>query len=98
MTRRTIRGCRPARSIGKARSTCRSMRGRWAPAIWNSPATTTRCHCASAARQVRDNAVMGGIATMLDNLAPIDEAGRLSLAIAMAVFMGLAFEGVYKRE
>ncbi|MFI4867199.1 MAG: MgtC/SapB family protein [Steroidobacterales bacterium] len=35
---------------------------------------------------------------MLDNLAPIDEAGRLGLAIAMAVFMGLAFEGVYKRE
>ncbi len=35
---------------------------------------------------------------MLDNLAPIDEAGRLGLAIALAVFMGLAFEGVYKRE
>ena len=35
---------------------------------------------------------------MLDNAAPIDEAGRLGLAIAMAVFMGLAFEGVYKRE
>jgi hypothetical protein len=35
---------------------------------------------------------------MPDNLAPIDEAGRLGLAIAMAVFMGLAFEGVYKRE
>ena len=35
---------------------------------------------------------------MLDYLAPIDEAGRLGLAIAMAVFMGLAFEGVYKRE
>jgi uncharacterized membrane protein (DUF4010 family) len=35
---------------------------------------------------------------MLDNLAPLDEAGRLGLAIAMAVFMGLAFEGVYKRE
>ncbi|MGC2459424.1 MAG: DUF4010 domain-containing protein [Steroidobacteraceae bacterium] len=35
---------------------------------------------------------------MLDNLAPIDEASRLGLAIAMAVFMGLAFEGVYKRE
>jgi uncharacterized membrane protein (DUF4010 family) len=35
---------------------------------------------------------------MPDNLAPIDEAGRLALAIAMAVFMGLAFEGVYKRE
>jgi uncharacterized membrane protein (DUF4010 family) len=35
---------------------------------------------------------------MLDNLAPLDVAGRLGLAIAMAVFMGLAFEGVYKRE
>jgi uncharacterized membrane protein (DUF4010 family) len=35
---------------------------------------------------------------MLDNLAPVNEAGRLGLAIVMAVFMGLAFEGVYKRE
>jgi uncharacterized membrane protein (DUF4010 family) len=35
---------------------------------------------------------------MLDNLAPVTEAGRLGLAIVMAVFMGLAFEGVYKRE
>jgi uncharacterized membrane protein (DUF4010 family) len=35
---------------------------------------------------------------MLDHLAPIDEAGRLGLAIVMAVFMGLAFEEVYKRE
>ena len=35
---------------------------------------------------------------MLDNLAPLDAAGRLGLAIAMAVFMGLAFEGVYKRD
>jgi uncharacterized membrane protein (DUF4010 family) len=35
---------------------------------------------------------------MLDNIAPLDVAGRLGLAIAMAVFMGLAFEGVYKRE
>jgi uncharacterized membrane protein (DUF4010 family) len=35
---------------------------------------------------------------MLDNLTPVDEAGRLGLAIVMAVFMGLAFEGVYKRE
>jgi uncharacterized membrane protein (DUF4010 family) len=35
---------------------------------------------------------------MPDHLAPIDEAGRLGLAILMAVFMGLAFEGVYKRE
>jgi uncharacterized membrane protein (DUF4010 family) len=35
---------------------------------------------------------------MLDSLAPFDEAGRMSLAFAMAVFMGLAFEGVYKRE
>jgi uncharacterized membrane protein (DUF4010 family) len=31
-------------------------------------------------------------------LHPIDVAGRLGLAIAMAVFMGLAFEGIYKRE
>jgi len=35
---------------------------------------------------------------MVDNLAPLDVASRLGLAIAMAVFMGLAFEGVYKRE
>jgi len=35
---------------------------------------------------------------MLDNLSPIEVAGRLGLAIAMAVFMGLAFEGIYKRE
>ena len=35
---------------------------------------------------------------MLDNLSALDVAGRLGLAIAMAVFMGLAFEGVYKRE
>ena len=35
---------------------------------------------------------------MIDNLAPLAVAGRLGLAIAMAVFMGLAFEGVYKRE
>jgi uncharacterized membrane protein (DUF4010 family) len=35
---------------------------------------------------------------MLDDLAPANEAGRLGLAIVMAVFMGLAFEGVYKRE
>jgi uncharacterized membrane protein (DUF4010 family) len=35
---------------------------------------------------------------MLDNVASIDVAGRLGLAIAMAVFMGLAFEGIYKRE
>ncbi|HEY1726275.1 MAG TPA: DUF4010 domain-containing protein [Steroidobacteraceae bacterium] len=34
---------------------------------------------------------------MLERMAPIDEAGRLGLAVAMAVFMGLAFEGVYKR-
>jgi uncharacterized membrane protein (DUF4010 family) len=35
---------------------------------------------------------------MLDNLAPIEVAGRLGLAIALAVFMGLAFEGIYKKE
>src|ERR1700722_15396735 len=35
---------------------------------------------------------------MLDNLSALDVAGRLGLSIAMAVFMGLAFEGVYKRE
>jgi uncharacterized membrane protein (DUF4010 family) len=35
---------------------------------------------------------------MLDNLSPIEVAGRLGLAIALAVFMGLAFEGIYKRE
>jgi uncharacterized membrane protein (DUF4010 family) len=35
---------------------------------------------------------------MLDELSPIEVAGRLGLAIAMAVFMGLAFEGIYKRE
>jgi uncharacterized membrane protein (DUF4010 family) len=35
---------------------------------------------------------------MLDDLSPIEVAGRLGLAIAMAVFMGLAFEGIYKRE
>jgi uncharacterized membrane protein (DUF4010 family) len=35
---------------------------------------------------------------MLDKLSALDVAGRLGLAIAMAVFMGLAFEGVYKRE
>lgn len=29
---------------------------------------------------------------------PLEIAGRLGLALAMAVFMGLAFEGVYKRE
>ena len=35
---------------------------------------------------------------MLDDLAPIEVAGRLGLAIAMGFFMGLAFEGIYKRE
>jgi uncharacterized membrane protein (DUF4010 family) len=35
---------------------------------------------------------------MLDNLPPIEVAGRLGLAIAMGLFMGLAFEGIYKRE
>jgi uncharacterized membrane protein (DUF4010 family) len=35
---------------------------------------------------------------MLGDLSALEVAGRLGLAIAMAVFMGLAFEGVYKRE
>ncbi len=35
---------------------------------------------------------------MTDDLGAIERAGRLGLAVAMAVFMGLAFEGVYKRE
>lgn len=35
---------------------------------------------------------------MLDDLPPIEVAGRLGLAIAMAVFMGFAFEEIYKRE
>lgn len=35
---------------------------------------------------------------MLDNLSPLEVAGRLGLAVALAVFMGLAFEGIYKRE
>jgi len=35
---------------------------------------------------------------MLGGLAPIEVAGRLGLAIAMAVFVGLAFESVYKTE
>jgi uncharacterized membrane protein (DUF4010 family) len=35
---------------------------------------------------------------MFENLSPIEVAGRLGLAIAMAIFMGLAFEGIYKRE
>lgn len=35
---------------------------------------------------------------MVDDLGVIERAGRLGLALAMAVFMGLAFEGVYKRE
>jgi len=35
---------------------------------------------------------------MADAQGPIELAGRLGLAVAMAVFMGLAFEGVYKRE
>jgi uncharacterized membrane protein (DUF4010 family) len=35
---------------------------------------------------------------MVEDLAPIEQAGRLGLALAMAVFMGLAFEGVYKSD
>lgn len=30
--------------------------------------------------------------------APLELAGRLALALALAVFLGLAFEEVYKRE
>src|ERR1700733_2986943 len=88
MTRRMTRGCRAVRSTGRVRYACRNRRVRWAPATWNSPATSSRCHCASGK----------GVPIMLDNLSALDVAGRLGLAIAMAVFMGLAFEGVYKRE
>lgn len=35
---------------------------------------------------------------MIEARTPIETAGRLGLALAMAVFLGLAFEGVYKRE
>ena len=35
---------------------------------------------------------------MLGDLASIEVAGRLGLALAMAVFLGLAFEGVYKLD
>jgi uncharacterized membrane protein (DUF4010 family) len=35
---------------------------------------------------------------MLGDLAAVEVAGRLGLALAMAVFLGLAFEGVYKLE
>jgi uncharacterized membrane protein (DUF4010 family) len=35
---------------------------------------------------------------MLGQLASIEVAGRLGLALAMAVFLGLAFEGVYKLD
>ena len=31
-------------------------------------------------------------------LAPVELAGRLALAFGLAVFLGLAFEEVYKRE
>jgi len=31
-------------------------------------------------------------------LAPLELAGRLALALGLAVFLGLAFEEVYKRE
>jgi len=31
-------------------------------------------------------------------MSPLDLAGRIGLALALAVFMGLAFEGIYKRE
>lgn len=35
---------------------------------------------------------------MIDGRSPLQLAERLGLALAMAVFMGLAFEGIYKRE
>jgi uncharacterized membrane protein (DUF4010 family) len=35
---------------------------------------------------------------MSDLLTPLDTARHAGLALAMAIFMGLAFEGVYKRE
>ena len=35
---------------------------------------------------------------MLDGRTPLEVAGRLGLALGMTIFMGLAFEGVYKRE
>ena len=35
---------------------------------------------------------------MLGELTSIEVAGRLGLALAMAVFLGLAFEGVYKLD
>ena len=31
-------------------------------------------------------------------LAPLEFAGRIALALALAVFLGLAFEEVYKRQ
>ena len=31
-------------------------------------------------------------------IEPLDQAGHMGLAVAMAIVMGLAFEGVYKRE
>jgi uncharacterized membrane protein (DUF4010 family) len=35
---------------------------------------------------------------MVTELAPLELAGRLALALGLAVFLGLAFEEVYKRE
>jgi uncharacterized membrane protein (DUF4010 family) len=35
---------------------------------------------------------------MLAEMTPVEEAGRLGLALAMAVFIGLAFEEIYKRD
>ncbi|HKT73810.1 MAG TPA: DUF4010 domain-containing protein [Steroidobacteraceae bacterium] len=35
---------------------------------------------------------------MQQTTPPLDQAGHMGLAVAMAVVMGLAFEGVYKRE
>ena len=35
---------------------------------------------------------------MVAELAPLELAGRLALALGLAVFLGLAFEEVYKRE
>jgi uncharacterized membrane protein (DUF4010 family) len=38
----------------------------------------------------------GGTQRVLGDITSIEVAGRLGLALAMAVFLGLAFEGVYK--
>jgi hypothetical protein len=35
---------------------------------------------------------------MVAELSPLELAGRLALALGLAVFVGLAFEEIYKRE